>query len=56
MGFHTFSDFTPAQKNAYLDSYEECLAEFNAGNYSPDVDAAPLRDRLEGRGLLRRSS
>lgn len=39
MGLHTFSDFTPAQKTAYVDAYDECTAEFNAGNYTIDIDA-----------------
>lgn len=38
MGFHTFSDFAPAQKDAYLAAYYLCLAEVDAGNYFVDVD------------------
>ncbi len=37
---HTFSDFTAAQKDAYVSAYDECLVEVNAGNDSPNMDAA----------------
>ena len=38
-GFHTFSDFTPAQRDAYIAAYHHCFAQVSSGNYFPDRDA-----------------